>query len=118
MAPYTTAAFLQEAGGRVEAAARFERAAGDGPDASRGVWCLSVRLYTEQGPLDLLGAHLPVFPVRDAVKFPRALRALSGGADSLWRFVAENPEAFPFAVWYFSDLGTVGSLRHRQVWLP
>ena len=95
MVPYTAAAFLQEAGGRVEASARFERAAGDGPDASRGVWCLSVRLYTGQGPLDLLGAHLPVFPVRDAVKFPRALRALSGGADSLWRFVAENPEAFP-----------------------
>ena len=116
MAPYTAAAFLQEAGGRVEAAARFERAAGDGPDASRGVWCLSVRLYTGQGPLDLLGAHLPVFPVRDAVKFPRALRALSGGADSLWRFVAENPEAFPFAVWYFSDLGTVGSLRHIRAY--
>ena len=116
MAPYTAAAFLQEAGGRVEASARFERAAGDGPDASRGVWCLSVRLYTGQGPLDLLGAHLPVFPVRDAVKFPRALRALSGGADSLWRFVAENPEAFPFAVWYFSDLGTVGSLRHIRAY--
>lgn len=79
----------------------------------------SVRLYTGQGPLDLLGAHLPVFPVRDAVKFPRALRALSGGADSLWRFVAENPEAFPFAVWYFSDLGTVGSLRHHpRLWKP
>lgn len=119
MAPYTAAAFLQEAGGRVEASARFERAAGDGPDASRSVWCLSVRLYTGQGPLDLLGAHLPIFPVRDAVKFPRALRALSGGADSLWRFVAENPEAFPFAVWYFSDLGTVGSLRHHpRLWKP
>lgn len=54
--------------------------------------------------------------MRDAVKFPRALRALSGGADSLWRFVAENPEAFPFAVWYFSDLGTVGSLRHIRAY--
>lgn len=30
--------------------------------------------------------------------------------------MAENPEAFPFAVWYFSDLGTVGSLRHIRAY--
>lgn len=116
MAPYTAAAFLQEAGRITEAAARFAPVSGGLPDASRHVWRLSVRFFTGQGPLDLSAAHLPVFPVRDAVKFPRALRSLSGGPDSLWRFVAENPEALHFALWYFSDRGTVGSLRHIRTY--
>ncbi len=120
MSAYTKACFLQTPGAAVPTFSRFSLAVSNHgtPDTSRNVWGFSTRFFTENGPFDLLTNHLPVFLVRDAIKFPAAIHALSPSPknnlinpEAFWRFLAENPEALFFATMLYSDLGTVDNLR-------
>lgn len=121
MAAYTKLCFLQQPGQRVPVAVRFSLAVSNKgtPDTSRNVRGFSTKFYTDHGIFDLLFNHIPVFLVRDPIRFPETIRAfLPSPVNNLidpnrfWGFVATAPEATHFIVRLYSDEGTVKSLRH------
>ncbi|WP_442603943.1 catalase [Paenibacillus sp. KN14-4R] len=121
MTAYTQLCFLQNPGRQIPVTVRFSLAVGNKgtPDTSRNVYGLSTKFYTDQGVFDLVCNHIPVFSVRDAIRFPEFINAfLPSPANNLidperfWSFVARTPESTSFLVWLFSDAGTVKSLRH------
>ncbi|CAN7661551.1 catalase [Paenibacillus sp. LjRoot56] len=121
MTPYTKLHFLQKPGQQVPVTVRFSLAVSNKgtPDTSRNVRGFSTKFYTEQGVFDLLCNHIPVFLVRDAIRFPESIKAfLPSPVNNLidperfWSFIARAPEATHFLVHLYSDAGTVKSLRH------
>ena len=121
MREYTEAEFLQTPGQQVPVAVRFSLASSNEgtPDTLRNVRGFSTRFYTDKGIFDLLCNHLPVFFIRDAINVPDVISRLSPSpvnnlADSerFWSLFAKYPEATNMLVWFFSDLGTIKSLRH------
>jgi len=121
MKEYTKAGFLQTPNQRVPVAVRFSLAASNQgtPDTLRNVRGFSTRFYTEEGFFDLLCNHLPVFFVRDAIHVPDVISHFSPSPvnnlpdpERLWSLFAKYPEATNMLIWFFSDLGTVKSLRH------
>lgn len=125
MKPYTKLCFLQKPGQKTPVSARFSLATGNRgtPDTSRNVRGFSVKFYTEEGVFDLLCNHIPVFLVRDAIRFPEAIRSLSPSPENqltdprrFWDFAAGAPEATHFIVRLYSDEGTVKSLRHLKAY--
>ncbi|ULL14471.1 catalase [Paenibacillus sp. H1-7] len=121
MAAYTRMGFLQTPGQQVPVTVRFSLAVSNKgtPDTSRNVRGFSTKFYTEQGVFDLLCNHIPVFLVRDAIRFPESIKAfLPSPVNNLidperfWSFIARAPEATHFLVRLYSDAGTAKSLRH------
>ncbi|MBM7569187.1 catalase [Paenibacillus sacheonensis] len=121
MSAHTKLCFLQTPGQEVPVAVRFSLAGGNKgtPDTSRGIRGFATKFYSEQGVLDFIFNHIPVFTIRDPIRFPESIRALSPSpvnnlADPqlLWSFVARAPEMTHFLLWLFSDAGTVKSYRH------
>lgn len=120
MAPYTKLCFLQSSGQQVPVTVRFSLAVSTKgtPDTSRNVRGFSTKFYTEQGVFDLLCNHIPVFSVRDAIRFPESIKAFLPSPknnlidpERFWSFVARAPESTHFLVWLYSDVGTVKNLR-------
>ncbi|CAG7600936.1 Catalase [Paenibacillus solanacearum] len=121
MAAHTKLCFLQSPGQQVPVTVRFSLAVSNKgtPDTSRNVRGFSTKFYTEQGIFDLVCNHIPVFTVRDAIRFPETIKALLPSPvnnlidpERFWSFVARAPESTHFLVWLYSDAGTVKSLRH------
>ncbi len=121
MAAYTKLCFLQRPGQQVPVAVRFSLAASNRgtPDTSRNVRGFSTKFYTEQGIFDLICNHLPVFTVRDPMRFVETVSAFNPSPvnnlmdpNRFWSFYAKNPEATHFVLQLYSDLGTIKSLRH------
>lgn len=121
MAPYTKLCFLQNPGQQVPVTVRFSLAVSNKgtPDTSRNVRGFSTKFYTDKGVFDLLCNHIPVFSVRDAIRFPESIQAfLPSPVNNLidperfWSFIARAPESTHFLVQLYSDAGTVKSLRH------
>lgn len=78
MAKYTRAAFLQEAGTETPVFVRFSTVihGGTSPETLRDPRGFAVKFYTTEGNYDLVGNHLPVFFIRDAIKFPDMVHSL------------------------------------------
>ncbi|WP_282940286.1 catalase [Paenibacillus sp. RC67] len=121
MTAYTQLGFLQHPGQQVPVAVRFSLAVSNKgtPDTSRNVRGFATKFYTDQGVFDLVCNHIPVFLVRDPIRFPESIKAfLPSPVNNLldpehfWSFVARAPESTHFLVWLYSDAGTVKSLRH------
>ena len=121
MSQYTKLSFLQNPGHQVPVTVRFSLAVSTKgtPDTSRNVRGFSTKFYTEQGIFDLVCNHIPVFSVRDAIRFPESIKAfLPSPVNNLidpvrfWSFVARAPESTHFLVRLYSNAGTVKSLRH------
>ncbi|RAV16649.1 catalase [Paenibacillus contaminans] len=121
MTAYTQLCFLQNPGQQVPVAVRFSLAVSNKgtPDTSRNVRGFATKFYTDQGVFDLVCNHIPVFLVRDAIRFPESIKAfLPSPVNNLldperfWSFIARAPEATNFLVRLYSDAGTVKSLRH------
>ncbi|MCM3239453.1 catalase [Heyndrickxia oleronia] len=121
MSNYTSLSFLQRPGTRVPVFVRFSLAVSTKgtPDTSRNVRGFSTKFYTEEGIFDLICNHIPVFSVRDTIRFPEAIKAfLPSPKNNLinpsryWNFVARAPESLLFTLLVYSNLGTVKSLRH------
>lgn len=121
MTAYTKLPFLQQPGQQVPVTVRFSLAVSNKgtPDTSRNVRGFSTKFYTSHGVFDLVCNHIPVFLVRDAIRFPESIKAfLPSPVNNLidperfWRFIASAPESTNFLVRLYSDAGTVKSLRH------
>lgn len=76
----------------------------------------AVRFYTVEGNYDLVGNNLPVFFIRDSIKFPDMVRAFKPSPDTnlhdsnrFWDFIVNTPESTHMITWLFSDKGTIRS---------
>ncbi|WP_246072942.1 catalase [Paenibacillus dokdonensis] len=123
MTEFTKLSFLQNPGQQVPVTVRFSLAVSNKgtPDTSRNVRGFSTKFYTEEGIFDLVCNHIPVFSVRDAIRFPESIKAFLPSPknnlidpERFWSFVARAPESTHFLVWLYSDVGTVKSLRHMK----
>ncbi len=123
MADYTTLTFLQSAERSTPVTARFSLALSTRgtPDTARNIRGFSVKFFSSDGVFDLLCNHLPVFLVRDAMRFPEAIQSFRPSpvnnlpdANQFWSFVAGAPESVHFLTWLYSDEGTIQSFRHMR----
>ncbi|PGS35749.1 catalase [Bacillus cereus] len=120
MSEHTTLSFLQNSNEKVPVMVRFSLAVSTKgtPDTSRNVRGFATKFYTKEGIFDLLCNHIPVFSVRDPMRFPETIQALLPSPKNnlldpnrFWRFVARAPESIHFVVHLYSDAGTAKSLR-------
>lgn len=91
------------------------------PETSRDPRGFSTKFYTRQGNWDLVGNHLPVFFIRDAIKFPDVIHSLKPSPttnlpdpERTFDFFARVPEATHMLTRLFSDYGTPASYRHME----
>ncbi|MGE8055921.1 catalase [Bacillus mycoides] len=121
MSEHTKLSFLQNSNEKIPVMVRFSLAVSTKgtPDTARNVRGFATKFYTKEGVFDLLCNHLPVFSVRDPMRFPETINALLPSPknnlidpDRFWSFVARAPESIHFVVRLYSDAGTTKSLRH------
>lgn len=137
MADYTRAKFLQDPSKQTPVFVRFSTVAGGrgSADTVRDVRGFAVKFYTEEGNYDLVGNDLPVFFIRDAMKFPDLVHSVkaephnnipssSTGHNNFWDFISLTPESAHMLTWVFSDRGTPASYRmmegfgvHTFIWV-
>lgn len=120
MSKYTKACFLQDPAQRTPTFTRFSLAAGaqGTPDTARNVRGFSTKFYTKDGIFDLLCNQIPVFFLKDAMRFPEAIAALSPSPVNnlpdptlFWDFIARTPESMHMLTWLYSDVGTSCSFQ-------
>ncbi|WP_223067314.1 catalase [Paenibacillus caui] len=120
---YTKAHFLQEAGRETPVFVRFSTVIhGTGsPETARDPRGFAVKFYTEEGNYDLVGNHLPVFFIRDAIKFPDMVHSLKPSPATnvqepgrYWDFMTLSPESTHMMTWVFSDNGTPANYRQMD----
>jgi catalase len=127
MAEYTYAKFFQDPGKKTPVFVRFSTVVGSrgSADTARDPRGFAVKFYTEDGNYDLVGNNLPVFFIRDAIKFPDMVHAFkpapetgyptSSSANSrFWDFISLTPESTHMITWLFSDRGTIKSYRKME----
>jgi len=123
IAKYTCAKFLQDPKKKTPVFVRFStvvpfRGSADTVRDPRG---FAVKFYTEDGNYDLVGNNLPVFFIRDAIKFPDMVHSFKPAPDTnivndnrFWDFISLTPESTHMITWLFSDRGTVKSYRKME----
>ncbi len=127
MSHYTKAHFLQNPSKETPLFVRFSVVVGSKgvADTVRDVRGFSIKFYTEEGNYDLVGNHIPVFFIRDAIKFPDLIHALKGDPVSnipndssansrFWDYMSLTPESTNMLTYLFSDIGTIKSYRHIE----
>jgi len=127
MAKYTCAKFLQDPEKKTPVFVRFSTVVGarGSADTARDPRGFAVKFYTEDGNYDLVGNNLPVFFIRDAIKFPDMVHAFKPAPDTniptsssansrFWDFISLTPESTHMITWLFSDRGTVKSYRKME----
>ena len=124
MAKYTKAKFLQDPNAKTPVFVRFSTVAGSrgSADTVRDVRGFATKFYTQEGNYDLVGNDIPVFFIRDAMKFPDLVHSVkaephnnmpssSTGHNNFWDFISLTPESTHMLTWVFSDRGTPASYR-------
>jgi catalase len=124
MSNYTKAKFLQDPDAKTPVFVRSSTVAGSrgSADTVRDVRGFATKFYTEEGNYDLVGNDIPVFFIRDAMKFPDLVHSVkaephnnipssSTGHNNFWDFISLTPESTHMLTWVFSDRGTPASYR-------
>lgn len=123
MGDYTTADFLQTPNQRTKVLVRFSTVIGSkgSADTARDPRGFAVKFYTNQGIYDLVGNNIPVFFIRDAIRFPDVIHALKPAPHTnvrdpqrFWDFFSLMPEATHMITWVYSDRGTIKDYRHQD----
>ena len=88
------------------------------PETARDPRGFAVKFYTDQGNWDLVGNNLPVFFIRDAIKFPDMVNSLKPDPvtnkqdpNRIFDFMAYHPESIHMWTHLFSNKGTPRTLR-------
>jgi catalase len=119
---YTRAAVFQP-GTKTDTVTRFSTVAGErgSPDTWRDPRGFSLRFYTSEGNLDIVGNNTPVFFLRDAMKFQHFIRSQKRRADNncrdndmQWDFFTLSPETAHQVAWLFGDRGIPKTWRHMN----
>eukprot|EP00182_Erythrolobus_australicus_P007078 CAMPEP_0185829916 /NCGR_PEP_ID=MMETSP1353-20130828/523_1 /TAXON_ID=1077150 /ORGANISM="Erythrolobus australicus, Strain CCMP3124" /LENGTH=490 /DNA_ID=CAMNT_0028527757 /DNA_START=13 /DNA_END=1485 /DNA_ORIENTATION=+ len=89
------------------------------PETLRDPRGFSVKFYTREGNWDLVGNNMPVFFVRDGIKFPDLIHSLKPNPrtemQEWWRildFLSHHPESLHVLTWLLDDVGIPKSYRH------
>jgi catalase len=122
----TCADFLQ-AGRVTPVFTRFSTVLGSrgSADTVRDVRGFAVKFYTEDGVFDLVGNNIPVFFIRDGIKFPDLIHAAKPEPDreipqaqtahsTFWDFVSLIPESPHMLMWVMSDRAIPRSYRMME----
>ena len=129
---WTKAAVFQP-GTTTKTLLRFSTVAGElgSPDTWRDVRGFSLRYYTTEGNLDIVGNNTPIFFLRDPMKFPHFIRSQKRLPDSglrdqnmQWDFWTLNPESAHQVTYLMGDRGLPRSWRfmngygsHTYMWV-
>ena len=117
---YTRAKVMTETGYHTPLFVRFSTVIGSrgAPETARDPRGFAIKFYTKDGNWDLVGNNLPVFFIRDAMKFPDMVHAFKPdpvtNAEEPWRFydfVSNSPETLHMVTWVKSPWGIPASLR-------
>ena len=133
MSAYTKAVPFSNVGKKTELAARFSTVIhGKGsPETARDPRGFAVKFYTEQGNYDIVGNNLPIFFIRDAIKFPDMVHSLKPSPETnkqdpnrFFDFFSHVPEATHMLTRLYTDLGIPkgyqfmnGSSVHGYKWI-
>ena len=119
---YTRAAVFRP-GTKTPVLARFSTVAGEqgAPDTWRDPRGFSLKFYTTDGNLDMVGNNTPVFFVRDGIKFPDFIHSQkrlpgSGLRDNTmqWDFWTRSPESAHQVTYLMGPRGIPRSYRHMN----
>lgn len=93
------------------------------PETLRDPRGFATKFYTDEGNWDLVGNNLPVFFIRDAIKFPDMVHSLKPSPvtniqdpNRFFDFFSNEPEATNMLTWVYSDYGTPASYRKMDGW--
>ena len=120
---YTRAKLFQEQGKETPVTIRFSTVIGgrDSSEVARDPRGFAVKLKTEDGNWDLVGNNLPVFFIRDAIKFPDVIHSLKPDPvtfrqepNRIFDFMSLTPESMHMLTWLFSPRGIPKSYRHMD----
>ena len=120
MKDYTSAHFLQNVGQETPVFARLSTVIHGlhSPETLRDPRGFAVKFYTEEGNYDFVGNNLPVFFIRDAIKFPDVIHSLKPDPRTnmqdpvrYWDFMSLTPEATNMLIHLFTDEGIPASYR-------
>ncbi|MBE5961250.1 MAG: catalase [Lachnospiraceae bacterium] len=123
MSDYTIANFLQVPNTKTPVFVRFSTVIGSkgSADTVRDPRGFAVKFYTCQGTYDIVGNNLPVFFIRDAIKFPDVIHSLKPAPHTnlrdprrFWDFISLTPESTHMITWLYSDRGTIDDYTHMD----
>ena len=123
MSAYTKATVFNGVGTRCEAFVRFSTVAGSrgAAEAVRDPRGFAVKLYTPDGNYDLVGNNMPVFFIRDPLKFPDFIHSQKADPftnrqepENVWDFFSHSPEATHMFTWLFGDRGIPANYRQMD----
>jgi catalase len=119
---YTSAAVFQP-GAKTETLSRFSTVAGERgtPDTWRDPRGFAQKFYTTEGNLDIVGNNVPIFFIRDPLKFQHFIRSQKRRKannlrdnDMQWDFWTLVPESAHMLSWLMGDRGIPKSWRHMN----
>ena len=91
------------------------------PETLRDPRGFATKFYTSQGNWDLVGNNLPIFFIRDAMKFPDMVHSLKPAPDTniqdpnrFFDFFSHQPESTHMLTRLYTDLGTPASYREMD----
>jgi catalase len=122
LSAYTGAAVFAP-GTKTDTLIRFSTVAGERgtPDTWRDPRGFSLRFYTSEGNLDIVGNNTPVFFLRDALKFQHFIRSQKRRTDTgmrdndmQWDFWTLSPETAHQVTWLMGDRGIPQDWRHMN----
>lgn len=120
---YTMASFLNGKGKKTPVFVRFSTVVhpSGSPETLRDPRGFAVKFYTDQGNYDLVGNNLPVFFIRDAMKFPDMVHAFKPSPvynkqdpNRVFDFFSHVPEATHMLTRLYSDYGIPAGYREMN----
>lgn len=120
---FTRAKLFQEKGLKTPVFLRFSTVihGGTSPETLRDPRGFAVKFYTDDGNWDLVGNNLPVFFIRDAIKFPDVIHSLKPDPvtnrqdpQRIMDFMSLTPESMHMLTWLFSPRGIPQDYRHMD----
>ncbi|WKN30014.1 catalase [Porifericola rhodea] len=123
MSEYTMAAPFQEVGKTTDLLVRFSTVIhGKGsPETARDPRGFAVKFYSEEGNYDIVGNNLPVFFIRDAIKFPDMVHSLKPSPvtnkqdpNRFFDFFSNIPESTHMLMRLYTDLGIPAGYQYMD----
>ncbi|GMH34282.1 hypothetical protein BSKO_02116 [Bryopsis sp. KO-2023] len=119
----TCADFMRAPGVQTPVIVRFSTVVHErgSPESIRDPRGFAVKFYTREGNFDLVGNNMPVFFIRDGIKFPDMVHAFKPNPVSHiqedWRildFFSHHPESLHMFTFLMDDVGIPENYRHME----
>lgn len=123
MSAYTKAKVFGKVGQETPLFVRFSTVVHSkgSPETLRDPRGFAVKLYTEEGNYDIVGNNLPIFFIRDAIKFPDMVHSLKPSPitnkqdpNRFFDFFSHIPESTHMLTRLYTDLGIPASYREMD----